>query len=289
MEQKLTKISLKQSNRSFSDGVMDFMVAPPGNIIPNYSPDALYLYDGFVLGLCTQGEATIRINFKEYKVKKNDALFILPTQSFNVETKSDDFVLEGVSTSFYFFVGFILPPDFSIIFKIIKNPCLRVPGNVMNNLTKYYDLIVHHHNSSPKKFRMHIIKGLLYALLMDVASLYKENEYKETSGLSRKEDITVKFFELLITHYKEERSISFYARKLDLTGKYLASIIKSVTKYPIQRWINELIVSEIKIALKTSNLKVNQVADLFHFPNPSFFGQFFKKYAGCTPYKFKKN
>ena len=32
---------------------------------------------------------------------------------------------------------------------------------------------------------------------------------------------------------------------------------------------------------------ISQVADYYNFPNPSFFGKYFKKHTGLTPRRFK--
>ena len=90
-------------------------------------------------------------------------------------------------------------------------------------------------------------------------------------------------------HYKQDRSVSFYADKLCLTSKYLSTVIKEVTGRSVLAWINETVIAEAKILLKTSEMTVMQISEELNFPNPSFFGRFFKQYTGVTPLKYRNN
>jgi YesN/AraC family two-component response regulator len=165
---------------------------------------------------------------------------------------------------------------------------MEVSDSFMKSMLEYYDFIVmHYHNK--QKFRVRIIRGLLYAYVLEVASLYKDGKYKDISSMTRQDEITVKFFFLLMKHHRQERSITFYADKMCLTSKYLSMIVKDVTKQSIQKWISIVLINDIMTVIKTSSLKINQISDVFNFPNPSFFGQFFKKNTGITPYKFKRS
>ena len=46
---------------------------------------------------------------------------------------------------------------------------------------------------------------------------------------SRAEEYFRQFMQLLGEHYKEERSVGFYARKLCITPKYLTTLIKQIS------------------------------------------------------------
>ncbi|MDR1406123.1 MAG: AraC family transcriptional regulator [Prevotellaceae bacterium] len=285
----LNILTLKNAEQDVPNGINNFIVSGPGKLPYDFSPDYPYFFEGIVLGLCIKGEATIRIHFKEHKITKNTTLAILPMQIFKIVDKSDDLILECLFFTFDFFVGLVLPTDYKVLFNISKKPCLTVSDEVALNLLNYHNFIVRQYHLTNKAFRTQIIRGLLYSLLLETVSLYKkENEAnKDSLSMTRQEEITAKFFELLMANYREERNVSFYADKLCFTNKYLSSIIKEVTGSPISRWIDEFVITAIKIRLKTTNMSVLQISEEFNFPNPSFFGQFFKRYTGTTPNKFK--
>jgi AraC-like DNA-binding protein len=287
---KINILSLKNAETEIPNGINNFVISGPGKLPYDFSSDYPYFFEGVVLGLCVKGEATIRIHFKEYKLTKNTTLTILPTHVFQIIEKSDDLILECLFFTFDFFVGLVLPSDYKVLFQISRKPCMTVSDEVALNLLNYHNFIVKQYYHTKKAFRTQIIRGLLYSLLLEIVSLYKKDHEngKDSSSLTRQEEVTGKFFALLMDNYKTERNVSFYADKLCFTNKYLSSIIKDVTGSPISRWIDEFVITAIKIRLKTTNMSVLQISEEFNFPNPSFFGQFFKRYTGTTPNKFKR-
>jgi AraC-like DNA-binding protein len=271
------------------NGIKHFTIFHPRTIIHNHSEEAPYLFNGIVLGLCTQGEATIQINFKEYHLTPHTTLVVLPSQAFKIVKRSDDFQLSSLLFSLDFFVGLVPPNSFDILFRIAVKPCQKVSPELMESLLRYHQAIVKQYHDNTKFFRIQIIRGLLYALFLEVGSLYKIGRKEDATGQTRQEKVTMKFFELLMDHYKKERDIDYYADKLCITKKYLSSIVKKVTGYTVRKWIDEIIITEAKIRLKTSDLSVLQIADELNFPNASFFGQYFKKRTRMTPHKFRKS
>ena len=89
-------------------------------------------------------------------------------------------------------------------------------------------------------------------------------------------------------HYKQERSISFYAEKLCLTPKYLSSVIKQATGKLAGTWIDECVILEAKTQLKCSGKSIQQIAEELNFANQSFFGKYFKHHTGMSPSKYKE-
>ena len=250
-----------------------------------------FMFDGIILGLCIKGSGHIRINFKEYEIEQNSILTILPDQIFKMEKQTDDFMLELLFFSFDFIVGMPFPKDFDIIMNMGEMPLLNVSRKMMQDLLEFHSFIVKQYNKREQPYREVIVKSLLFSLVVEVGSIYKatygKDDIKKDTKSSRQEELTDRFFKLLMQHYKQERSVSFYADKLCLTAKYLSFTIKKVTGHSILEWINEAIIIESKKRLKTTDMTVQQISEDLNFPNPSFFGRFFKQYVGTTPLKYR--
>jgi AraC-like DNA-binding protein len=283
----LNKFSLEYVDKLIPNGIKNFTIFNPETILPHHPADEPYFFNGFVLGICTQGEATIQINFKEHVLKPNHTLMVLPSQVFKIVEQSDDFNLSALLFSLDFFVELVPPSDFEILFHIAKTPYQKVSDELAASLMRYYNYIVKQYLNDKKFFRVQIIRGLLYSLFMEVVSLYKTGQWSDTNSLTRQEKMCLKFFELLVANYQKERNIDFYADNLCITKKYLSTIVKNVSGYSVRRWIDEVIITEAKIKLKTSNLSVLQIAEEVDFANPSFFGQYFKKHTGTTPHRYR--
>lgn len=85
----------------------------------------------------------------------------------------------------------------------------------------------------------------------------------------------------------KERSIAFYADMLCLTPKYLSQVIYKCSGSFASEWIRKMVILEAKSLLDNKNFSVQQISDMMNFPNPSFFGKYFKAATGMTPRKYR--
>jgi AraC-like DNA-binding protein len=97
-----------------------------------------------------------------------------------------------------------------------------------------------------------------------------------------------KFLDLVQTHYKEQRELSFYADKLCLTPKHLSKVIKKVSGTTANEWIDNHVTLEAQALLKSTDMTVQQVSEELNFPSQSFFGKYFKRCTGMSPSEYKK-
>ena len=102
-----------------------------------------------------------------------------------------------------------------------------------------------------------------------------------------KERIFHQFIRLVSDNYMSERRVDFYSKKLHISSKHLAHLVKSVSQKTAAEWIDDFIVRHIKRMLLTSPQTVQQISTELNFPNPSFFTQYFKRATGKTPKQFR--
>jgi len=89
------------------------------------------------------------------------------------------------------------------------------------------------------------------------------------------------------SHYKEERSLEFYADKLCLTCKYISKVIKETSGKTANDIIDEHVALEVKALLKSTNMTIDQISETLNFPSQSFFGKYFKRITGISPKEYK--
>lgn len=246
-----------------------------------------FIFDGTILGVCIKGNGTIKMNHREYEIKPGTILSVFPDKISTMVKVSDDFLLELMFFSGDYISSFSLPVDKDVILSMNENPCIEVDDETMHNILELHSVIIKQHNEK-LKYKDKIIKSLLLALMLKVASYYTPESgiivHKEST---REEELTKKFFDLLINNFRTEKNLSFYADKLCLTPNYLSSVIKKSTGSSIQEWIKNVIIMEAKNKLKTTDMTVLQISEELNFANPSFFGRFFKQYVGVTPFKYR--
>ncbi len=53
-------------------------------------------------------------------------------------------------------------------------------------------------------------------------------------------------------------------------------------------WIRDFVIKDAKTMLKSGNYTVQEVSEILHFANQSFFGKYFKEAVGCSPIAYKE-
>ena len=110
----------------------------------------------------------------------------------------------------------------------------------------------------------------------------------ESRRLSNDELLMQRFLAEVRTHYKQERRVVYYAERLHITTGYLSTLVHRVSGKSPSDWINDFVVMEAKVLLKSSALTVQQIADELNFPSQSFFGKYFKRLVGQSPKEYRE-
>ncbi len=97
-----------------------------------------------------------------------------------------------------------------------------------------------------------------------------------------------KFILAVSEHFRTERQVSFYAHKLCITPKHLSSVIKEISGRTASDWIENYVVMEAKVLLKTTDMTIQEIAVYLNFANQSFFGKYFKHHTGVSPTTYRK-
>jgi AraC-like DNA-binding protein len=110
----------------------------------------------------------------------------------------------------------------------------------------------------------------------------------ESRRLSNDERLMQRFLAEVRTHYKQERRVIYYAERLHITTGYLSTLVHRVSGKSPSDWINDFVVMEAKVLLKSSTLTVQQIAHELNFPSQSFFGKYFKRLVGLSPKEYRE-
>jgi AraC-like DNA-binding protein len=134
-----------------------------------------------------------------------------------------------------------------------------------------------------------IIDHLTEALRGELLRSYRiQNTEEHGTANTRSADIFNCFLSLVSQYSDSERTISFYADKLFLSPRYLATIIKDVSGRSLMSWVNASVINKAKIALQYTNNSILQISEYLHFNEQTTFTRFFKHLTGMTPSQYRK-
>lgn len=122
-----------------------------------------------------------------------------------------------------------------------------------------------------------------YALLVRKSALRQE---KSTPG--RKEEIFREFLSLVSIHFRNHRSLHFYADSLFISIHYLCEAVYVAGGHYPKYYICQTLISEAKYLLAYTPQSAAAISEELGLPNPAWFSRLFKRETGLTPGAFRK-
>lgn len=237
--------------------------------------------------ICVSGNAEFFLDLKNYKIRAGNMCVVFPYSTLGVIRKSTDFKGVCLICGVALFQSIQLPSSMDYYLYIKDNPCIPLSDKEQIMLIEICDLVMQKYEDTNHPFRMEITHSTFKMLYYEIAAIYKKGKPITQESVPRKDMLVRKFMILLAKNYQNNRGVDYYARELCLTPRYLSSVIKEKTGSGALSWINDMVIKQAKSLLTDSRLSVLQISDKLNFPNPSFFGQYFKKHTGMTPKKFR--
>lgn len=125
--------------------------------------------------------------------------------------------------------------------------------------------------------------------LYEVAAQSAKYAKSAINKLTRKEDLVVRFADLVSKHVRNERKVQFYAALLNVTPKYLTETVKEISGKNAGEIIDDFVIVECKLLLENPAYSIAQISSMINFSDPSFFGKYFKRLTGVSPKEFRTN
>lgn len=276
----IEEIDLSQLIRESGD---DFIINLNDAFSDIETTNQILLRNGVVILLCKSDGGVITINSKEYKLSKS-CVIVLPSN--HIIGNIDSLLMResnAIAVSEDYILNMPSPIDTSIFGYSRYMSVIKIADEKFADLQSYYRFI-YKESKEESKYRLEIIQSIFYALILEILAEYeKVFEVGDSTSDIKANNLSDRFFRLLATNYKTNRSVKFYADKLNLTPKYLSTAIKRVTGRPILDWIHEAILIDAKMLLRTTDMTVQEISEQLNFSSPSAFVQFFKKHTGKTP------
>lgn len=285
-EKKATRLSVKDFSNGGSHSDPD-LISMEGCDFPDMftfgNPGIL---DGVAFGICMRGRVRIKINTKLYNIDESSAMVIMPNHIVEPIERSDDLILKLIFVSLDYVSGLKL--NIEAVRLLENTPCIKISAAEKEIFDRMFDLVIQLNNRRADQKNRRAITAILEAISFEMEQVLSNNAPVSDPKTSRAEHLTEQFLKMLIESYKQARYIDYYADRLCVSAKYLSQVVRQTTGETPFEWINKIVMIGAKNLIRTTNKSILQVSDELNFPNPSFFGRFFKKHAGMTPLEFKK-
>lgn len=243
--------------------------------------------NGIVILLCRAEGGTICVDSKEYKLSRNNVIILPENHIINNISPLLMHQSNAIAVSVDYILNMPSPIDTSIFSYSRYMSVIKISDDKFDDLQSYYKFM-YKESKEQSRYRLEIIRSIFFALILEILAEYEKLfEIGNEASDIKANNLSDRFFQLLAANYKDNRSVKFYAERLNLTPKYLSTAIKRVTGRPILDWIHEAILIDAKMLLRTTDMTVQEIAEQLNFSSPSAFVQFFKKHTGYTPKSLK--
>lgn len=132
-----------------------------------------------------------------------------------------------------------------------------------------------------------LVKLILIRLLLLLKNDKINQDKLHLAQKNRAWQLTYRYLELIEIHFLEEKKVSDYAKRLDITSKHLSETTKTTLGNHALFYIHQRLLKESLYLLKYSDLSIVQIASKLSFQTPSEFSRFFKTYYKMTPKAFR--
>ena len=247
--------------------------------------------DAFIIGVGTEGETSVSFNLHEFRLKKDSMFIFTPKNILQVNSqqyfKAD---VIAISPDFMRRINIDIKNMMPLFLKFVENPTLPLTPEESRSMRGMIAQIERETRGPETHFSFDIVSGLIAATIYKVGDIMyhylAEHPEEQNNSHNRAEEYFKQFTHLLGEHFREERSVGFYARQLCITPKYLTTLIKRISGQSVSEWIDNYVILEAKTLLKYT-MSIQEIAYYLNFPNQSFFGSYFKRNTGMSPSQYK--
>lgn len=172
---------------------------------------------------------------------------------------------------------------------IKTHPVARLTETDAEDVFAYHDLICRRIRLAEHRYKNGEVRSLINAFLLRMVGIMDSGtEVKETESSVRGEQLVEKFVWMVNEDCGRNRLVEYYADRLNITSKYLSTLVRNILGRTPTDVINVVTMKEIERRLRYTGDSIKQISQAMNFPNTSFFGKYFKQHSGMTPNSYRK-
>lgn len=261
----------------------------------NITGEILNLYGRFpckikagIFVLCVQGSARATVNLTEFTIRKNDFITLPPGCFIQIHEVSDDIKLyfAGFSSTFVSHINYIKTIS-NYLPVIFDRPVMPLPEHIARLYEQAFDLLINAYSMPKTIENKEILKAVFTIFMQGVIELYKNHTPYSNAPMTRNMEICREFVQLAMENYTKEHSVSYYAKRLNITLQHFCYVIKKVSGRTALDILSNIIIMDAKAQLKSTDLPVKKIAFALGFDNLSFFNKYFRQHVGMTPQEYR--
>lgn len=240
-------------------------------------------HDFFIIMLFERGVGKHIIDFIEYDIADKQVHLLFPGQVHEWQILEESIGYQ-LMISRQWFESFMPPLQFATSYHYQTHPVFEVSQSAYKSLFYEFKAIQQEMTTDNISWDIVQTRIKLVSLLLSKAVEEKFRDFEKYNATP----ILSKFLTHINQYFATERSVSFYAEKLNITANYLNIVCKKTLNSSASSLIQDRLLLESKRLLKVSDLPMKDIVYRLGFYDHADFSKFFKKKTGMTPSQFKE-
>ena len=238
--------------------------------------------------IVTKGTLHLKISGTELNVKENDFVVIMPCMKVEVKESRCKFfsmlTMTHIVNDIYEKIGLT---DKVGLTCFCYHHYTLTPKHVSIIYNEYKRMKAEHlqNNKKRKEVCLRAMMAAYECQLFNFIDSYEENKRKRPQ---RQRELYNRFLRMLCLYYRRERSVQYYADRLEITPKYLSNLSMKFAGVSASNVIDQYVAYHVKRMLYTHDYNIKKISEMFHFPSQSFFGRYFSRIVGMSPTSYVK-
>ncbi len=234
--------------------------------------------------IITEGESFHIIDFKKEVLSPG---VILPLTKDQVHSFNKNQTVKGFVISFEenFITENISEKSLFHFLHIYHTSSILIGEENMMSLNPFLKLLEKLHLDSNNIMKAEIINSTFMAMLFQIKRL---SIYQHKTFESQRFKDFIRFKQLITEYYHESHNANDYAKKLNVSYKYLNDICKQIGHKTAKAFLDSWLLLEAKRNISENKYTSQEIAYKMGFNEPSNFIRFFKKFTNVTPNQFQK-
>ena len=250
-----------------------------------------------VVFFITEGRAQLEYDGHVVQIQKNDLFLYMVHSTANNFMASSDFNCRQIwfSRSELWNIDIYNLISVADMSQLKLHPVVHLSDDDIKLCDTYFQLLCSRMKSSTSALTPDIVRSLSGTIMLELLSIMRRNSERAVEEV-RQEDpnsslhkkrIIDNFIKLVEESDGRIRRVDEFASQLNITPKYLSTILKEVMNRRPSTYIQLYTLKAIERRLRFTDMTMQEIANDLNFPNPSFFGKYCKEHLGMTPLEYR--
>ena len=250
-----------------------------------------------VIFFITEGRAQLEYDGHVVQLQKNDLFLYMVHSTATNFMASSDFNCRQIwfSRSELWNIDIYNLISVADMSQLKLHPVVHLSDDDIKLCDTYFQLLCSRMKSSTSALTPDIVRSLLGTIMLELLSIMRRNSeraveevrHEDINSSLHKKRIVDDFMRLVEESDGRIRRVDDFASQLNVTPKYLSTILKEVMNRRPSTYIQLYTLKAIERRLRFTHMTMQEIANDLNFPNPSFFGKYCKEHLGMTPLEYR--